>query len=576
MADKVYDIVMVGAGTKALTTAMYLTKYAHLSVGVFEDRHEAAGGWCCEEHMGGGITNDVCSSQMVHYPMYFGPVWEDFPELRDYGMRFVPHPVGPALVFKDGRCLLIHSEEFDPDQTKSAASIARFNKKDAETWLRIWKWWKLKWQQAFYDYLFNPIRPPHEDPLYKLFLNPKENGVDPYWLTRNALQVARELFEGDEMILLVCRFAELGGYGHLEAGLGFLTLLITLLGTGGMAAARGGTHNNAHACVRVVTMNGGEIFCRKSVEKILIENGRAKGVLLEDGTTVEAKVAVVSGVDVWQLMFDLVGPEHFDPLDVRRVKNIEADRISLYWRSCALTEHPVLHAQDFDPDVKWSGTCALFPKVPSIEEMKEHDVLRSLGQKLPKEQIWVAYFDHSLVDTTRVPNGFCTILMDVYDKCQRHQKNDRESMKEYWGIIEEHMDIFMEYHKNITRDKVYGISIMSEKAMMGVAKSYYRGNGLHMDMTMDQSGSCRPTPALANGKMQVKGLYATGASFQQGGWAGVWNGYSLYKVMAEELGLPKPWEDKGRVPETVDCCYRHLDRFRVIPNDVPGYPQPKI
>ena len=46
MADKSFDVVMVGGGNKALILAMYLTKYAKLEVGIFEDRHELGGGWC--------------------------------------------------------------------------------------------------------------------------------------------------------------------------------------------------------------------------------------------------------------------------------------------------------------------------------------------------------------------------------------------------------------------------------------------------------------------------------------------------------------------------------------------------
>jgi phytoene dehydrogenase-like protein len=39
MADKEYDVVFVGGGQKAIVAAMYLTKYGHLKVGLFEERH---------------------------------------------------------------------------------------------------------------------------------------------------------------------------------------------------------------------------------------------------------------------------------------------------------------------------------------------------------------------------------------------------------------------------------------------------------------------------------------------------------------------------------------------------------
>ena len=37
MADKSFDVVTVGGGNKAVVAAMYLTKYAGLKVGMFEE-----------------------------------------------------------------------------------------------------------------------------------------------------------------------------------------------------------------------------------------------------------------------------------------------------------------------------------------------------------------------------------------------------------------------------------------------------------------------------------------------------------------------------------------------------------
>jgi len=149
-------------------------------------------------------------------------------------------------------------------------------------------------------------------------------------------------------------------------------------------------------------------------------------------------------------------------------------------------------------------------------------------------------------------------------------------MNDYWPFFENLVDIYIRFNKNVTRDSIYGVCFSGPKYQEAASSGYWLGDGMSLDNFADQMIPVRPTPALASGRMPVKGLYATGACFQQGAWAGVWNGYSLYKIMAEDLVLPKPWEDRGRVPETVDLCYKYLDRFRVIPKDVPGYPQPKI
>jgi phytoene dehydrogenase-like protein len=49
MPDESFDAVIIGGGSKALYVAMYLTRYAGMSVGIFEKRHEVGGGLATEE-----------------------------------------------------------------------------------------------------------------------------------------------------------------------------------------------------------------------------------------------------------------------------------------------------------------------------------------------------------------------------------------------------------------------------------------------------------------------------------------------------------------------------------------------
>ena len=87
MADKVYDLVYVGAGNKNLINAMYATKYGGLKVGMFEARHEAGGGWCSDESPAPGFIANHCSH--IHcYLHHHAPVWVDFPEWNGRNMAY--------------------------------------------------------------------------------------------------------------------------------------------------------------------------------------------------------------------------------------------------------------------------------------------------------------------------------------------------------------------------------------------------------------------------------------------------------------------------------------------------------
>ena len=564
MADSEYDVVIVGCGNKSSIAAMYLTKYAKMSVGMFEERHEICAGWCSEENIAPGWMADPCSSMMVHWPMYWGPLMDDFPELADYGVQFITFPVAFTVIRPDNKALNIFNEKDDPDGRKTAASVAKFSKKDADMYLRLWNKWKTKWQGAFYEFLFNPPQPPDKDPIMRLMMDPEGglNGpLDPQWLFRySPVQLARELFpETPEFWHIFFRVMDTTGASGMESGAGFMSLMALFTWTY-HAVVQGGTHQLAHAVQRVITENGGEIFQKSPVKKILIEDGVAKGIRLKDGTEVKAKVAVLSGVDIMQLMFELVGKEHFDPLDVTRVNNLSVDYNSLYWYNYGWKEEPKFLAEDLDPDIKDSGYVEINQEMPSLEEITRHQALRTGGGAIPKENLFVVVTNRAKFDPTRVPSPeYCTGLVDVFSKQGIWSR--REFMKFFNQLVVDVHDIISRFAPNITRDKLIGYGLGGPTALASLSRSYYRGNWKAIDCNIWQSGPCRPTPNLASGRMPVKGLYATGMCFHPSWGADVWPGYDVYKIMTEDIDLPRPWVDKGRIPERVEDAYKHIDRF---------------
>lgn len=63
----------------------------------------------------------------------------------------------------------------------------------------------------------------------------------------------------------------------------------------------GGSKSIVDALVRGIEKHGGAVFCNSPVEEIIIENGKATGVRMSKGRTIEAKNAVVSNLSVWDL-----------------------------------------------------------------------------------------------------------------------------------------------------------------------------------------------------------------------------------------------------------------------------------
>ncbi|MEU5539739.1 NAD(P)/FAD-dependent oxidoreductase [Streptomyces sp. NPDC020362] len=101
--------------------------------------------------------------------------------------------------------------------------------------------------------------------------------------------------------------------------------LLDLFIDGGAYYPRGGGQVFAARLIDVVQAHGGQVRTKATVERILVEEGRAVGVRLDDGETIEA-AAVVSNADIKRTYLELVGREH---LSARTVARVEQYRMAL-------------------------------------------------------------------------------------------------------------------------------------------------------------------------------------------------------------------------------------------------------
>jgi beta-carotene ketolase (CrtO type) len=124
---------------------------------------------------------------------------------------------------------------------------------------------------------------------------------------------------------------------------------------------------------------------------------------------------------------------------------------------------------------------------------------------------------------------------------------------EEWWIKFQHehaeyqMQTFQQYMTNISWDKVAGLIPVSPyyiaKHLKNMGPS---GNFNIIDLIPSQIGANRPIPELARHRTPIKNLYATGSGWGSWAMASLCAAYTCYKVMAEDFGLRKPWEEKGR------------------------------
>ena len=548
MADLSFDFVIVGGGCKGLSTGMYLAKYGSTSVGIFEELHELGGGLAGEQVAPGFQCNIHSMAQMTWY--YDTVIKDDLPELWEEGFKQCFSVAVNAAIFPDDTCLTLYGWEQDPDGTRSAAQIARFSVKDAETYLKIRKVYLEHIRPALFEEVFSvptPVGVP--GPMMKALSNPEvvKAGLDPHIATMTALQALRILFDSQELITFLLRANLAMGFYCDDAGVA-LSLIAGSYETSSHASIVGGTHNLAHAMQRVLYRYGARTFTHSPVDKVIIENGIAKGIQLKDGTQVEARKAIVSTLSPHQLCYELIGPDYLSPQILRKIDALESNRICIAYFGWALTEYPKFKAQNFNPDLGskelFSGINAISLGGKQISSILEESCYRRMYQ-MPPAPLILIITEPPGAQLTRDPNTFIWHTETFVPPAWAYPE-------EWWQKFQhEHaewqMSQFQKYLVDMSWDKIIGFYPVTPyhtaKHFKNMAPS---GNWNIIDLIPSQIGSFRPIPELAQHRTPIKNLYATGSGFGNWGSSSFCSSYSCYKVMAEDYSLRKPWEEQGR------------------------------
>lgn len=145
-----YDCVVIGAGHNGLTLAAYLSR-AGLSVGVIERNGKLGGGTSTEEPTLPGYRFNLHSNFFMGFR--HAPLMHDL-ELWRFGYSYVEPLVQQAAAFRDGTCVVIHK-----DLDATCRSLARFSKRDAETFHDLHELYGRKMRPLLRSLLYNAPLP---------------------------------------------------------------------------------------------------------------------------------------------------------------------------------------------------------------------------------------------------------------------------------------------------------------------------------------------------------------------------------------------------------------------------------
>jgi phytoene dehydrogenase-like protein len=253
---------------------------------------------------------------------------------------------------------------------------------------------------------------------------------------------------------------------------------------------------------------GVEIRCNAPVAKILVEGGRAVGVRLESGETINAR-CVLANTDPKRTFLKLIDREHLDPDFAKDIQQIRMGHSSLRV-SLALEGLPDIRFFPAGEEGPWhrSDLC-IFPDVEGLEE----NYFAAASGGLPKEprlEITIP----STLDDSLAPQG-CHV-MTVLAKYYPYELADGLSWDEIKEDVADQIVAYMATVMPNLPDLVVGRQMLSPldlETVYGLTEA----DIFHGRHDLDQLFSLRPHPKAAQYRTPIRDLYLCGSGVHPGG-----------------------------------------------------------
>ena len=502
MGNRTYDVVVVGSGHNGLTVAAYLAK-AGKSVLILEKNDWYGGGVVTHDMLAPGFKFDTHSS--LHNSVLANPIItkDELGLLSKYGLEYTIPEAMFSTVFDDGSSLITYR-----DIDRSCEEIAKFSAHDAEAYRRFAEL-GMSYVPMMTQGLFVPA--PQQGMMFAMLDQSVEGQRMFRAMQMNKLDLAREWFENEKVMIHLLRFAMETQTGPEDGGTGFILFAMAgMLHTYGLGLPRGGSGALAQSLVRCVEDHGAELRNNAEVTKVFVSGGRATGVQLASGEVIDAKVAVIGQIHPW-LIGNIV--EGVDAGVVERARQTKMAKISLIYQHFALNEYPQYAA---GPEV---GKVVLASMVPStmerfcrtVDNYKYGDVWADGST----DTILAARM-HCQFDPTQAPENKCAL--SLYSFAPYHLRGGFERWKDYSAETAERMlAYYRQYVTNMTSDNIIANVFHSPVDLANDSPMFQDGDVNGVGEFMFQMGGHRPNPELSKLKIPgIDNLYLPGAAFNAG------------------------------------------------------------
>jgi phytoene dehydrogenase-like protein len=510
-----YDAIVVGGGHNGLVAAAYLARSGARTV-VLEGRHKT----------GGAATTEA--------------PWPDAPEFKvtrlSYVMSLMPptiikdldlarhgyqiYPMGPYYqAFPEGGSIKLYAD----DARRNHEEVSKWSKKDADAMPR-WDAWIEGLAEVLGPLLLTipptiGSRKPR-DLAETLRLAWRHRGLDvrtiadvTRLMTMSIADLLDDWFESPQVKGALAVNGVIGTWaGPCEPGTAYVMAHHSIgdvgdghLGNWGFQeGGMGGVSSAIEAAARGF---GAEIRTSAKVARVIVQDGRASGVVLDSGEELRARV-VVSTLHPRTAFLEQVGAEHLPSDFVADIEHWKT-RSGVVKINLALGELP-----DFTAD---PGTGLQEHHTGSVEMAPTMEYAERAFQDAREGRPAARPFSDGVIptafDKSLVPEGYH--IMSLFTQWVPSDWNEEPHTAELEAYADRMIDCYNEVAPNfkssiLHRDIVGPYEMEHEYGLIG-------GNIFHGELSLEQLFHMRPAPGYADYRTPVDGLYYGSSATHAGG-----------------------------------------------------------
>jgi len=515
VTSKRHDVAIIGGGHNGLTAAFYLAR-AGLSTVVFE-RREILGGCAVTEEIDRERAPGCRVSTASYMASMLRPeVIRDL-ELDRHGLKMIAANPTVQSVTPDGVVL-----PWWGDHARMREELRRFAPADCERFLALEG--RLAGLARHLEPLFMEAPPDLEKGGFAGFremlglalrfrgLRGREIPDLVSFATGSLGEFLDRSLESPHLKSLILANSLYGKHGGPYDPGTLFGLLFHLLGGGADAKqgfvghVMGGMGAITQAMAEACRSKGVEFRTGAEVAEIRVSGGRAQGVTLADGSTIDARI-VVSNADPKRTYLGLVPEGHLNPEFLAAVRGIKMDgpcgKLNL-----VLGEEPVLERCDPSANALQRSQFTLVPWLDGAQAAYGEARRGRIA-----EELWIDCLVPSLIDPSLATAGrhvmTCFIQYLPYRLAGSEWSLEREKLEAQ--LLRQITQFVPAVGRSRIASRLY--TPLDLENVFGITE----GNIFHGDLRPDQLFFMRPLPGYARYASPIPALYLCGAGTHPGG-----------------------------------------------------------